>query len=324
MVEVRREVRPVWPLRLPGGGMDGVLRRDGAVRTRLMHVEDEAAVVRLAQPSAGRIVLGATADRRRRRRGGDRADVLRARRRRRPAPVLRPLPRRPADRSLGPRAAASARAPAPRSVRGARLGDLRAAHRVRARRGDRAADRAGRWAAAARGPGCATCRRRGRWPGSRRRACRRSTSRAGRALALRRAAREVAAGRADLRAPDHERGWRRLRAIPGIGRWTIEMLALHGQGRYDQIPAADVGYLKLVGRLQQQTPARPRDRGRGARLLRALRGLGRPRRRPRAGYGVGVRVFVPASPSPGRNSFVSSRVGSAGCLMSLFCSIQSP
>jgi 3-methyladenine DNA glycosylase/8-oxoguanine DNA glycosylase len=77
---------------------------------------------------------------------------------------------------------------------------------------------------------------------------------AGRALALRRAAREVAAGRADLRAADHERAWRRLRAIPGIGRWTIEMLALHGQGRYDQIPAADVGYLKLVGRLQQQNP----------------------------------------------------------------------
>src|SRR6476469_5519645 len=63
MVEVRREVRPVWPLRLPGGGMDGVLRRDGAVRTRLVHVEDDAAVVRLAQPSAGRIVLGATAER---------------------------------------------------------------------------------------------------------------------------------------------------------------------------------------------------------------------------------------------------------------------
>src|SRR2546423_43575 len=70
----------------------------------------------------------------------------------------------------------------------------------------------------------------------------------------RRAAREVAAGRIDLRDPDHERGWRRLRAIPGIGRWTVEMLGLHGQGRLDQLPAGDLGYLKLVGRLRTGNP----------------------------------------------------------------------
>lgn len=70
-----------------------------------------------------------------------------------------------------------------------------------------------------------------------------------RALTLVRAAREVALGRVDLHSSDHERGWRRLRAIPGIGRWTVEMLALNGQGRHDQLPAADVGLLKLVGRL---------------------------------------------------------------------------
>jgi 3-methyladenine DNA glycosylase/8-oxoguanine DNA glycosylase len=72
---------------------------------------------------------------------------------------------------------------------------------------------------------------------------------AGRSLALVRAAREVARGGVDLHGADHERGWQRLRAIPGIGRWTVEMLALHGQGRHDQLPAADVGLLKLVGRL---------------------------------------------------------------------------
>jgi 3-methyladenine DNA glycosylase/8-oxoguanine DNA glycosylase len=77
---------------------------------------------------------------------------------------------------------------------------------------------------------------------------------AGRALALRRAAREVAAGRADLSDPDHERGWRRLRAIPGIGPWTIEMLALYGQGRYDQLPAGDLGYLRVVGRMATGNP----------------------------------------------------------------------
>jgi 3-methyladenine DNA glycosylase/8-oxoguanine DNA glycosylase len=69
-----------------------------------------------------------------------------------------------------------------------------------------------------------------------------------RARTLVRVAREVARGRIDLHAPDHERAWRRLRAIPGIGPWTVEMLALHGQGRHDQVPAGDVGLLKLVGR----------------------------------------------------------------------------
>lgn len=69
-----------------------------------------------------------------------------------------------------------------------------------------------------------------------------------RALSLVRAAREVALGRVDLHSADHEHGWRRLRAIPGIGLWTVEMLALQGQGRHDQLPAGDLGLLKLVGR----------------------------------------------------------------------------
>ena len=72
----------------------------------------------------------------------------------------------------------------------------------------------------------------------------------GRAVALVRAAREVASGRVDLLDPDHERGWCRLRAIRGIGSWTVQMLALTGQGRLDQLPCGDVGYLKLVGRLR--------------------------------------------------------------------------
>jgi 3-methyladenine DNA glycosylase/8-oxoguanine DNA glycosylase len=73
---------------------------------------------------------------------------------------------------------------------------------------------------------------------------------AGRALALVRVAREVASGRVDLFDADHERGWRRLRAIPMIGSWTIQKLGLTGQGRLDQLPAGDLAYLKLVGRLQ--------------------------------------------------------------------------
>jgi 3-methyladenine DNA glycosylase/8-oxoguanine DNA glycosylase len=69
-----------------------------------------------------------------------------------------------------------------------------------------------------------------------------------RARLLVRVAREVAKGGVDLHDADHQRSWRRLRAIPGIGPWTVEMLALHGQGRHDQLPAGDVGLLKYVGR----------------------------------------------------------------------------
>jgi 3-methyladenine DNA glycosylase/8-oxoguanine DNA glycosylase len=75
----------------------------------------------------------------------------------------------------------------------------------------------------------------------------------GRAIALIRAAREVAAGRVELStagSPEgQQHGWRRLRAIPGIGAWTVEMLAFSGQGRLDQLPAGDLAYLKLVGRM---------------------------------------------------------------------------
>jgi 3-methyladenine DNA glycosylase/8-oxoguanine DNA glycosylase len=69
-----------------------------------------------------------------------------------------------------------------------------------------------------------------------------------RARLLVRVAREVVSGRLDLHDADHERAWLRLRAIPGIGPWTVEMLALHGQGRFDQLPAGDVGLLEYVGR----------------------------------------------------------------------------
>jgi 3-methyladenine DNA glycosylase/8-oxoguanine DNA glycosylase len=73
-----------------------------------------------------------------------------------------------------------------------------------------------------------------------------------RATALRRAAREVAAGRVDF--ADRDRAWRRLGAIPNIGPWTLEMLSLYGQGHYDRVPAGDLGYLKLVGRLTTGHP----------------------------------------------------------------------
>jgi 3-methyladenine DNA glycosylase/8-oxoguanine DNA glycosylase len=76
---------------------------------------------------------------------------------------------------------------------------------------------------------------------------------AGRSVALLKVAREVARGRVDLSheadPAAQEAGWRRLRMIPGIGSWTVEMLAVVGQGRLDQVPAGDLGFIKLVGRL---------------------------------------------------------------------------
>jgi 3-methyladenine DNA glycosylase/8-oxoguanine DNA glycosylase len=68
-----------------------------------------------------------------------------------------------------------------------------------------------------------------------------------RALAMVKASREVATGRVDLSA--HEPSWQRLLRIPNVGPWTIEKLAFHGQGRDDMLPAGDLAYVKLVGRM---------------------------------------------------------------------------
>jgi 3-methyladenine DNA glycosylase/8-oxoguanine DNA glycosylase len=64
----------------------------------------------------------------------------------------------------------------------------------------------------------------------------------------------VAGGRVDLHGRDHESGWRRLLAIRGIGSWTVQTLALTGQGRLDQLPAGDLAYLQLVGQLRTGDP----------------------------------------------------------------------
>jgi DNA-3-methyladenine glycosylase II len=71
-----------------------------------------------------------------------------------------------------------------------------------------------------------------------------------RAIALRRCAIEVDRGRVDLRGHD----LRRLLAIRDIGPWTVEMVGLHGQGRMDVVPAGDLGFLKIVGRLTTGNP----------------------------------------------------------------------
>ena len=57
--ERRVELTPRWPLRIPGGGADGVLRARGGVLERLLHIEGRPVVVRAAQPGAHSVLIGA-------------------------------------------------------------------------------------------------------------------------------------------------------------------------------------------------------------------------------------------------------------------------
>jgi 3-methyladenine DNA glycosylase/8-oxoguanine DNA glycosylase len=67
-----------------------------------------------------------------------------------------------------------------------------------------------------------------------------------RSLAMIRAAREVFTGRVDPADPADDR---RLLAIREIGPWTVQCLGLYGRADPDSLPAGDLGYVKLIGRL---------------------------------------------------------------------------
>jgi 3-methyladenine DNA glycosylase/8-oxoguanine DNA glycosylase len=321
MVELREHVRPRWAFRLPGGGADGVLRRRGSVLERLLHVEGRPAVVRVAQTARGELLFGARAEAR------DLAGEAIGRMRFALGvdDDLRPFHERfRFDPLIGPSVRARPwlrviRRPDPfEALAWAICEQLiefdRAVviqRRIVARLGRR----------------CETTGLRDlpeaeRLAGTAPALLQSMDLSAGRAIALRRAAREVATGRADLQRADHERAWRRLRAIPGIGRWTIEMLALHGQGRYDQVPAGDLNLLKLTGRVTTGDPqARateeevralfaPYDGWAGLAAAHAMRAAGRRTER--------------YTPSPGRNSFVRARPAAGGLRTSRLRAIQSP
>ena len=252
-VELRVEIRPAGPFRLPRGGMDGVLRRRGGVLERLLHHDGEPVVVRAAQTAPDRVLLGARAStaaaaghgisRMRFALGVD-EDLRTFHRRFARDPLIgRSLRRRPWLRS--------SRRPEPfEALAWAVCEQLIEYERAAAIERRLLAALGRRWvgwdgAASPLRDLPAPAELAGTAP-----ALLESFDLAGtRALTLVRAAREVALGRVDLHSAEHEHGWRRLRAIPGIGSWTVEMLALHGQGRHDQVPAGDVGLLKLVGRL---------------------------------------------------------------------------
>ena len=153
-----------------------------------------------------------------------------------------------------------------------------------------------------------------------------------RAQARARAAPRGARGRRRPRRPrgPRQRAGGGCARSPSIGPWTLEMLSLYGQGRYDLVPAGDLGFIKLVGRLHDRPPEGARRRGRGARVLRALRRVEGPGgrvpargRRPRPAH-ASRRHVRGSSPSPGRNSLVSARAASGGCLSSSFCASSAP
>jgi 3-methyladenine DNA glycosylase/8-oxoguanine DNA glycosylase len=252
-VEVRVEVRPRGAFKLPlRGGMDGVLRRCGCVLERLLHHDEEPVVVRVAQTAPDCVLFGARSRTRVAAAHGiarmrfalgvdDDLEVFRRRFlrdpligssvRRRPwlRVTRRPEPFEALAWAICEQLIEYERAAAIERRVVARLG--------RRRSGWHAPDRELRDL-----PTPATLAEVAP-------ALLQSFDLGGsRARTLVRAAREVARGRIDLHGEEHERTWRRLRAIPGVGPWTCEMLALHGQGRYDQVPAGDVGLLKLVGR----------------------------------------------------------------------------
>ncbi len=67
-----------------------------------------------------------------------------------------------------------------------------------------------------------------------------------RAIALRAIAGDISAGRCN---PSESEADRRLLSVREIGPWTVQCLGLFGRGDPDSLPAGDLIYMKLVGRL---------------------------------------------------------------------------
>jgi len=257
-VEVRLEVRPLWVFDLPRrGGLDGLARVRGGVLHRLVHAGDEAVLVRVAQLAPDRVLFGAQARTREHAEWG----IARLRSSLGIDQDLRPFYER---FRFDPLIGASVR-----TNPGLRAGGKPEPFEALA------------WAICEQlieFERAAAIQRRLVWRLGRK--CPLSGMRdaptaaalsaqapallasfdlsEARAIALVRAAREVASGRVGLEGPDLERGWERLRCIRGIGSWTLQMLALTGQGRLDQLPAGDLAYLKLVGRMRSGGDPRAR------------------------------------------------------------------
>ena len=260
------EVRPPSPFRLPRGSTDRTLRVRGGVATRLLHVDGCPVLVRAWQPARDRvrfraeavdpelvtvppIVGGPCGD------GAGREQLERAVERMRSAlwvdvdlsdfyrrfrrdrlvgPLIRRRPDfRPSGRPWPWEALAAAVVGQLIEAQRAALIERRIAGRWGPRLGEgRAAlrDVPGPEAIAGRAP-----------------AELESMELVGkRATALRLLARDVAAGRCRI---EDTSGDEALLARPQIGPWTVQCLGLFGRNDLDSLPAGDLGYIKLVGRL---------------------------------------------------------------------------
>jgi DNA-3-methyladenine glycosylase II len=259
------EVRVRAPYRLPRGSDDRTLRIAGGVATRLLHVAGSPVLARAWQPAADRVVLRAEAvdpeavtlppiagaeaapageaelgvaiERMRFVLGVDQ-DLGEFHRRFRRDPLLGPLIRRLPGfrprRRVWPWEALAA------AVVG-QLIEARRAVTIERRVVGRWGPRLGNGREALRDvPTAATIA--GRAPAE----LASMDLAPVRAEALRRVAAAVAAGRCDLDSPAADR---RLLALPQIGPWTVQCLGLFGRGEMDSLPAGDLGYIKLVGRL---------------------------------------------------------------------------
>ena len=240
-VLVREVVRPRWTFRLGRASMDGLLRRRGDGLVRLLHVGAAPVVVAVAQPAPDHVVFAARAASeaaaregiaRMRHVVGVDDDLREFHERFRDDPVIGAAVR--AHPGLRVR-----RTPTPWETLAwaitEQLIEFERAVLIQ-RRMIRALGRS--WAGFRDVPSAAVV-------AAQAPALLESFGLAAkRALAMRRAAAEVAARRIDWAAPE-----KRLLAIREIGPWTVETLALHGLGRLDVVPAGDLGYLQLVGAL---------------------------------------------------------------------------
>ncbi len=267
MKSLEAEIRPASPFRLPAfGGEDRVMRVDGGVVSRLLQVEGSPVLVRAWQPAGERVLCRAEAvdpavltpspalpshpirsagqaelklaiERLRFALGvdDDLAAFYRAFRR---DPLLGPLLRRrpwlrPRRRPWAWEALAWAVVKQLIESGRAALIQRRIVGRWGSRLGaDRQALRDVPAAATIAGRAPAELEQLGLSPA--------------RSIALRAVARQIAAGRV---SPGEPAGDARLLAIPEIGPWTVQCLGLYGRGDPDSLPAGDLIYLKLVGRL---------------------------------------------------------------------------
>jgi 3-methyladenine DNA glycosylase/8-oxoguanine DNA glycosylase len=261
LIELRVEVEPPWPFRLGGGSADGLLRRRGPSLQRLLHLGGERVHVGIVQPAPGRVLFAARAETE----AAAAEGIARMRFATGVDDDLRPFHDAFKDDPVIGRAVRMhprlrvRRRPVPWEALLAAVTEqlieferaVAIQRRMIARLGTRCREtglRDGPSPAAV--AGCAPARLASFDLAPKR------------AIALRRVAAEVAAGRADLEravgAPREsglaEAAARRLLRITDIGPWTVEITALFGLGRHDVIAAGDLGFIKMVGRLQTVRP----------------------------------------------------------------------